>query len=844
MSKRILGPGQPEPLPWPEAPAGWRWSRWGTPCQLQAPDGWQTKNYNYPERALAEAQRRILSQPKPKEAAVTTQPMTADQAARALRSAGYIVKAHGLNYILGGTSAQTQVLQPDELINYAHTITFIRGGAGEAPAGWTAACGQCGQQFIADAPIADGALCPSCSGAAARGDPAPIGALSNGAWLSLPTIKLFPMLEAHAKNLGTLTPETLIPVPRDLPDRLLVPIGCVVPGRYQPRSTFDESELAELADSIREHGILNPPLVFVNEKGDFELIAGERRLRAAHIVGLSMLPIEVRPYTLRQIAEISGVDNLQRAQLSALEKGRYFNRLIAELGLSENALAKRLGVARPTIQQCRAVAAAATELHAALDAGTLTFSQARAIALAAPGDHKAQKQALTLLAERARNGRAPNEAEARQETEKIVRKRLEADLKKLGWQFTSDGDVWAESERPRKWTGAEMLETVKQARRPSGTPPAGEVDQAQLAIARLRYDPAPIICGPWVGFATTWGGPYTYYAPDELPAMAAETQAQLDTYAARAQAHGWQFAASSNTSFSSFVFTGPKGGRETAYYWNDIEKKLSAIEAGAIGERAGQTASQSTSIPARVTQQKCGACGQPSTGTLRYIDGEYRCDTCVAPILAAREAAQAALCAKVDAAIGAWLRAAPEGALALFTAVCAGEPVEEAEKTEEIASRVILDIATYVSEWDIGPEETPTVAALLGLIEPAEAAAADLLGAEETPTVADFVRVAAAALSGDLAAADEAPAAAAPAGPLAEIEAAVDELEDWAENLISYADEELRVTQNEAAAIRTELEALADAPDVSDAAYEQLSARLGDIEQAIKQALNAQAVAA
>lgn len=811
MRKRMLGPGQPEPLPWPDAPEGWRWCRKGTPCQLEGPDGWKTANYNYPERALAEAQRRILSQPKPKEARVTTQSMSTDQAARTLRSAGYTVKAHGLNFLVGATQADTTVLDSAALINLAQASQ----GAGESPAGWTAECGQCGQQFISDAPIADGATCPTCSGAAARGNPAPIGALSNGAWLSLPMVELFPMLEAHAKRLGTLTPDTLIPVPRGLPDRLLVPIGTVVPGRYQPRSNFDEAELAELAESIREHGILTPPLVFVNEKADFELIAGERRLRAAHLVGLSMLPVEVRPYTLKQIAEISGVDNLQRAQLTALEKGRYFNRLISELGISENALAKRLSVARPTIQQCRAVASGATALHTALDAGTLTFSQARAIALAAPGDHKAQQQALTLLAERARNGRALSEAEARHETEKIVRKRLEADLKKLGWQFTSGGDVWSESERPRKWTGAEMLEAVKEARRPSGEAPVGEVDPTQLAIARLRSEPSPSICGPWVGFASTWAGPYTYYAPSEVPALAAEVQAQIDAYAARAQAHGWALAAETGTSFSRFVFTGPKGGKETAYYWSDIEKKLGAIESGALIDRTGQAATP-TNTPARQpSTQKCGACGQPSTGVLRYIDGKYRCDTCAAPILAAREAAQAALRTKIDTAMGAWLRAAPAGALALLVAVCGGDAVDEEREPVE---GLLIDIASYVNEWEIDPEETPTVAALLGLVEPAaEPPTPDL---PLTRWLTD-------------------------GSPLYEVAAAVVNLMSWQRTALDAADDdELLITQAEAAAIRESLEALADSPDVADADYELLSDRLGDLQQAIKAALKQEAVTA
>lgn len=766
---------------------------------------------------------------------MTTNAMSAQQATQTLRAAGYTVQVHGARFIVGATPVDKRVLDAGALIALAE-----RTAASEAPAGWKASCGQCGQQFISDAPIADGAICANCTGAAASDAPAPIGALSNPSWPTLPMTELFAVLEGHAKRLGTLTPGTIIPVPRGLPDRLLVPIGTVVPGRYQPRLKFDEAELQGLAESIREHGIINPPIVFANERGDFELIAGERRLRAAHIVGLSMLPIEIRPYILKEIAEISGVDNLQRAQLTALEKGRYFNRLIAELGISENALAKRLGIARPTIQQCRAVAAGATELHAALEAEQITFSQARAIALAAPGDHKAQKQTLGVLIERAKNGRAMSEAEARQETEKILRKRLEADLKKLGWQFTNGGDVWAEGERPTKWSGAEMIEAVKTARRPAGEPPATEADPAQLALASMRCDPSPAIYGRWVGLAPTWNTPYTYYAPDEIAALAAEVEAALAAYAARAQKHGWTL----EVKRSNYLFRGPNGGREIAYYWRDLEKTLEQIESGALVDRT-PPASSAPPPPRPTATQKCAACGKETTGgSLRYIDGKYRCPDCAAPILAAREAASAKARATIDTAMGAWLRAAPAGALALLYAVSSGEAVDEGITIDG----TIDDIATYMAEWEIDPEEAPNVAALLGMAPaPTEADAetdadtltpagliVDLLAhADDTPAVA-------ARLGVTPPAEPEASAeAAGPLGTLAVISAAIEGLEEWAFGLTNYDREEIAAAQLDARALRHDLENLSLAPEVSDEAYDRWSSRLGDIEDGIKEALKA-----
>lgn len=865
MRKRTLGPGQPEPLPWPDAPEGWRWCRKGTPCQLEGPDGWTTANYNYPERALAEARRRILSQPKPKEAAVTTQTMSTDQALRTLRSAGYTVKAHGLNFLVGATQADTTVLDSTALINLAQATQ----GAGESPAGWTAQCGQCGQQFISDAPVADGATCPNCNGAAARGTPVPIGALSNGAWLSLPMIDLFPMLEAHAKRLGTLTPDTLIPVPRGLPDRLLVPIGTVVPGRYQPRSTFDEAELADLADSIREHGILNPPLVFVNEKADFELIAGERRLRAAHLVGLSMLPVEVRPYTLKQIAEISGVDNLQRAQLSALEKGRYFNRLISELGLSENALAKRLGIARPTIQQCRAVASGATALHTALDAEQITFSQARAIALAAPGDHAAQRKAIKQLETWLSQGRKVSEADARNATESAVLASATKKLEALGWTIAKSYNstrIWAPGERPRGWTGAEMLSAIAEQKKPNLTPPpADALDSALLANLDRRYHVTRDHY-PWIGLADSYSEVPTFYAPAELAPIVAQLDADLAAITAQAAAQGWTIKPGGN---HHFELNHPDGAYRSVWGWSELQKVLKELP-------KAKTASANMNVGYTPPKKICATCGKGTTAYTHFEDDVYCDRPCLPKARKAAEQRKAAAQAQIDAAIGPWLLSAPEGALRLifsglgwrvWQAIGIDSPSGAAANAQQIAAlpvaKLARGIATMLGERFDEQRANP-VASFPETLErtialtfthdevakfPGQAArAVELLAEDGYATVADFVRVAARALTGNLAAADEEGAAAAPVeaptGPLAEIEAAVEELEDWAENLLGYGEDELLVTQAEAAAIRESLEALADSPDVADADYELLSDRLGDIQQAIKAALKHEAVTA
>lgn len=702
---------------------------------------------------------------------MTNAPLTTQQAAQALRAAGISVRPHGARFLVGTSPAETTALDAAQLIALAAQ------GSYEAPAGWTATCGSCGQQFIADAPIADGAFCPRCAASASSDAPTPIGALSNPSWPTLPMTDLFSALEAHAKRLGTLTPNTPIPVPRGLPDRLLVPIGSVVPGRYQPRTTFDEAELQELAESIREHGMLNPALVFANEKGDFELIAGERRLRAAHIVGLTMLPIEIRAYTLQQIAEISGVDNLQRAQLSALEKGRYFNRLIGELGISENALSKRLGMNRASIQQHRAIASAAPAIGQALEAQQITFSQARAVALAAPGDHAAQQKALKQLETWLSQGRKVTEGDALNATESAVLASATKKLEALGWTVTKNDSstlIWAPGERPRSWTGAEMLTTIAEQRKPATTPPAAELAPAVLASLGRRYLIERTLV-PWIGLADGYNEVPTFYAAAELPAIMQQLDAELAAITTQAAAQGWTFTPRGDRYFD---LKHTDGAYRSVFSWNQLLKVMKELPKA-----------QTTNTPASYTPPAkiCTMCAKRTTAYTSFEEGTYCDKPCLGKAKKAAQQRKATAQAKIDAAIGPWLISAPPDALRLIFSMLgwrawqaigstqAGTASARAEQLAALApERLARGVATLMGEYfddqRSNPFATfsPTTAHAVVLSFTAEEAAIfpgqagrarELLNAEGYATVSDFVRVASAALTGTVSAADtEAPA--------------------------------------------------------------------------------------
>lgn len=131
------------------------------------------------------------------------------------------------------------------------------------------------------------------------------------------------------------------------PDQV-VKITKVEPNRNQPRKKFDEDSLQELADSIKIHGVLFPILV-VDRGSYYEIVAGERRWRAAKMAGLKEVPVIIRDYTEKQIAEISLIENIQRTDLNPIEEAMAYKSLIDEYNYKQDELAERVSKSRTTI---------------------------------------------------------------------------------------------------------------------------------------------------------------------------------------------------------------------------------------------------------------------------------------------------------------------------------------------------------------------------------------------------------------------------------------------------------------------------------------------------------------
>lgn len=146
---------------------------------------------------------------------------------------------------------------------------------------------------------------------------------------------------------------------------------------YQPRKSFDADELATLRDSIREYGVLQPIVVRDNNGDGFQLIAGERRLRAAREAGLAEIPVTVVDFTDQQVNEAALVENIQRTDLNAIEKAQGFKDYLSRFGMTQEQLAERIGIDRTSISNLLGLLNLPGEVQDYVRTGQLTLGHAK-----------------------------------------------------------------------------------------------------------------------------------------------------------------------------------------------------------------------------------------------------------------------------------------------------------------------------------------------------------------------------------------------------------------------------------------------------------------------------------
>jgi len=158
-----------------------------------------------------------------------------------------------------------------------------------------------------------------------------------------------------------------------------IPISEIVPNTEQPRKIFIHAELEELVESIKKHGVLQPVLVMEKEDGGYELIAGERRLRASQIAGLSTVPAIVKTATEQQKLEIALIENIQRADLNPIEEAFAYQRLINEFGLTQEQVSEQVGKSRSQIANMVRLLDLPDQIQKALIDGLISTGKAKAL---------------------------------------------------------------------------------------------------------------------------------------------------------------------------------------------------------------------------------------------------------------------------------------------------------------------------------------------------------------------------------------------------------------------------------------------------------------------------------
>ena len=221
--------------------------------------------------------------------------------------------------------------------------------------------------------------------------------------------------------------DALIPRAAPTSDVPEIPIDRIARNPHQPRNRFDDAEMADLAASIGLHGVLQPVVVRATADGGYELIAGERRLRAARLAGLTHIPAVVRESADGEQLELALVENLQRRDLNAIEEAAAYRELIDRFALSHEEVARRVGKSRVAISNALRLLDLTPEAREAIADGRISEGHGRALAaLTVP---ELQRAALLIVIERHLSVR---------QTEELVRRRRDSGPTQRVGQISGD----------------------------------------------------------------------------------------------------------------------------------------------------------------------------------------------------------------------------------------------------------------------------------------------------------------------------------------------------------------------------------------------------------------------
>ncbi len=181
------------------------------------------------------------------------------------------------------------------------------------------------------------------------------------------------------KGLEALLPDTPSEEPAAGAGLVSVPVARIVPNADQPRKRFDDASIAELAESIKRHGIIQPLVVEQDGTGGYRIIAGERRWRAATLAGLSEVPAIVKEFGREKRLEVALVENVQREDLNPIDEAEAYRQLMEATGLTQDQVAERVGKSRPAVANALRLLGLPLDAMEALRSGAISAGHARAI---------------------------------------------------------------------------------------------------------------------------------------------------------------------------------------------------------------------------------------------------------------------------------------------------------------------------------------------------------------------------------------------------------------------------------------------------------------------------------
>lgn len=162
----------------------------------------------------------------------------------------------------------------------------------------------------------------------------------------------------------------------------------IEPNKYQPRREFDAEKLESLAESVKEHGVIQPLIVVKNPSGLYTIVAGERRWRAAKLAGLKTVPVVIKEYTPEQVAQIALIENLQREDLNPIEEALGYQSLIDEYSMTQEDISKTIGKSRSAVANALRLLSLDDEIKRMLSEGAITSGHARAVLMLSDKDKR------------------------------------------------------------------------------------------------------------------------------------------------------------------------------------------------------------------------------------------------------------------------------------------------------------------------------------------------------------------------------------------------------------------------------------------------------------------------